>query len=285
MNEPASAWGLRRILVALDASPDSLRALEIAARLAANANAELRGLFVEDLALLRAAEIPLARELSYFSAAAVPLSRESVERKLRNQSKQVRVALARVAERARIASSFRSVRGHVGVELSGAAAEVDLLVLGGTGWSLGPRSRIGSTALEIASGSVPVLLLPKRGVPEQVHLAVYFDGSKSAQRALQAARELAETGLDGIALLVPWGVSVSDSLTESFSANGAPLEIHSRPFDASSGESLLRALQAERNGVLVVGGRELLPNLPPLETILCELEMPVLLLGPAPANP
>jgi nucleotide-binding universal stress UspA family protein len=285
VSQSASTLTLRRILVALDASPYSLAALDTAVRLAANANAELLGLFVEDSALLGAAEIPLARELSYFSASSEPLSRESVELKFRAQSKQIQAALARAAERARVASSFRCVRGHVSIEISSAAGDVDLLVIGRTGWSVGRHSRIGSTALEIASGSVPVLLLPERGIPEKVHLVVYFDGSKPAERALRAARELAEAGLDGVAVLAPSGLAIPDSLTESFLVNGTPVEIRSRSFDPSSETSLLQALKAESDGILVVGSRDLLRNLPPLQAILCDLEMPVLLLGPEPANP
>jgi hypothetical protein len=61
-------FAIRRILIALDASPDGLSALETSAWLAARMNAELQGLFVEDESLLRIAEIPLAREVPYFSA-------------------------------------------------------------------------------------------------------------------------------------------------------------------------------------------------------------------------
>lgn len=285
MSPSAPALMLRRILVALDASPHSLAALETAVRLAAGANAEVRGLFVEDAALVRAAEIPLARELSYFSAESAPVSREGVELKLRAQSRQIQATLARAAERARIASSFRCVRGHVSVEISSAAGNVDLLVLGRAGWSVGRHARIGSTALEIAAGSVPVLLLPERGIPEKVHLVVYFDASKSAERALRAARELAEAGLDGIAILVPSGLAIPALLIEPFSVNGVPIEIRTCLFDPSNEASLLRVLKAERDGVLVVGSRDLLRNLPPLQAILCDLEMPVLLLGPEPAKP
>jgi K+-sensing histidine kinase KdpD len=51
---------IRRILVALDASPDSLAALKTAADLARRMEAELMGLFVEDIELLRMADSPYA---------------------------------------------------------------------------------------------------------------------------------------------------------------------------------------------------------------------------------
>lgn len=59
---------IRRILVALDTSPSSQAALEAAVALAERLNAEVCGLFVEDVDLLRVAESPYAREILYPSA-------------------------------------------------------------------------------------------------------------------------------------------------------------------------------------------------------------------------
>ena len=53
MNEQEHALIIRRILVALDTSKHSLAALEAADELAAWLKAELFGLFVEDINLLR----------------------------------------------------------------------------------------------------------------------------------------------------------------------------------------------------------------------------------------
>ncbi|MFW5810637.1 MAG: universal stress protein, partial [Thermodesulfobacteriota bacterium] len=58
---------IRRILVALDASPASLEGLKTAAELAERLNAELYGLFVEDIDLLRAVELPFVTEIGYLS--------------------------------------------------------------------------------------------------------------------------------------------------------------------------------------------------------------------------
>ena len=68
MKEEARELVIRRILVALDASRHSLAALEAAAELAARLKAELVGLFVEDIDLLRLAGLPFAREIRYPSA-------------------------------------------------------------------------------------------------------------------------------------------------------------------------------------------------------------------------
>ena len=68
MSEAKPESSSRRILVVLDASPFGLEALEAAAGLAARLRAELQGLFVEDVDLLRLAGLPFARELAYSSS-------------------------------------------------------------------------------------------------------------------------------------------------------------------------------------------------------------------------
>jgi len=57
--EPA----IRRILVAMDTLSDNQAVLESAAELAAQLEAELTGLFVEDTDLLQAAELPVSLEV------------------------------------------------------------------------------------------------------------------------------------------------------------------------------------------------------------------------------
>ena len=58
---------IRRIMVALDASPRNVEMIEIAAKLAARMGSELIGLFVEDINLLRMADLPFASEIGLFS--------------------------------------------------------------------------------------------------------------------------------------------------------------------------------------------------------------------------
>lgn len=277
MSEP-TVFLIRRILVALDASPPSLAALGAAVDLAARMDAEVAGLFVEDTALLRLAEIPCAREMPYFSVAGVPLTRASMESKLRSQAEQIRKTLEATARSARVAWSFRSVRGKVASELRAAAAGVDLLALGGGGWSLDRRLRAGSTALEMAASSLPVLLLPGRQLPKQVHLVVYYDGSPEARRALFAATALAQAGMDGVAVLVE-RENEADSFLEESRLGNEDVEVRSVVLDAASPAELLAALRAEKGGILVLGSRRLLNKLPPLHTLLREMEMPLLLLG------
>jgi nucleotide-binding universal stress UspA family protein len=54
---------IKRIVIAIDASPTSLAALEATAELAARWDAEILGVFVEDTDLLRMATLPFAGEV------------------------------------------------------------------------------------------------------------------------------------------------------------------------------------------------------------------------------
>ena len=278
MSQTAPALVIRRILVALDASPHSLAALQASVQLAARIGAELVGLFVEDTALLRLAEIPCTRELLYFSVAGAPLTRESMESKFRAQSEQIRRTLEAAARRVQVAWSFRTVRGTIISEIKAAAAGVDLVALGKGGWSLDRRLRAGSTALEIADSSLPVLLLPSDRIPEKAHLIVYYDGSREAQRGLLAATGLSQAGIDGITVLVESDREPDPFLTETRLAN-KDIEIRCVYVDAANEAGLLATLRAEKGGILVLGSRALLNRLPTLDTILRETEMPLLLLA------
>ncbi|HWP84365.1 MAG TPA: universal stress protein, partial [Terriglobia bacterium] len=121
---------IRRILVALDASAHSLAALEEAASLAEAMEAELVGLFVEDTNLLRLASLPFARQLSYPSGAAEPLSGERLERELKVRAERARKALEAAAARRRRPWTFRAVRGQVVREILAAAMQADLILAG-----------------------------------------------------------------------------------------------------------------------------------------------------------
>lgn len=284
MSEDDRTFKIRRILVALDASPHSMAALAAAVELAARLEAELLGLFVEDVELLRLADSPYARELLYPLATEAPLNRASMESKLRAQSEQARQALAAAAKHSQVRWSFRTVRGDVASEVLAAATEADLLAMGKLGWSFGTQFRMGSTALQIAAGTTPVLLLSEHGMPPDVQPVVYYDASPAAKRGLLAAAELAKRGTKTLTLLLA-AADQDDALTMRERVNavleGKNIEVRYRQIDPQDEVSLLRALKRERPGVLVFGGRELLKKLQPLEELLRETEMALLLLGDA----
>ena len=202
MSKERQALTIKRILVALDASPHSLAALEAAVDLAARFEAELSGLFVEDENLLRLAELPFVSEIGIFTATRRRIDGEELERQIRVQSRRVRRVFTLTTERAHVKWSFRVTRGTVLAEVLSAAAEADVLVLGQAGWSLLQRGRLGSTVRGILPEQFGLALILKEGTCLGDPLAVVYDGSPSAERALLAADALRRQPDKDQALLV-----------------------------------------------------------------------------------
>lgn len=179
---------IRRILVALDASPHSVAALEAAAELASAAGAELRGFFVEDVDLLRAGALPIAREVEYFSGRLRDVDTRDLELQLRARARRVRQLLERTASRQGVAFTFDSVRGRVTAELSAAAADVDLVSVGVVGHSR--RRGPGSAVRALLEAAPAPLMVIRHGARLAGAVHVVYDGSSAAKAALGIGAEI-----------------------------------------------------------------------------------------------
>jgi K+-sensing histidine kinase KdpD len=119
---------IRRIIVSLEPAPRNWAVLEAAARLAGRMEAELVGLFVENINLLHFAGLPFACETGFASATKRDLDVEGMERSLRALAREAHQSLAAVAGRVPVRWSFRVTRGLVAAELLAEAAESDLVI-------------------------------------------------------------------------------------------------------------------------------------------------------------
>ena len=280
MREGEAEFVLHRILVALDASTHSMAALAAAVQLAAAMEAELEGLFVEDINLLRLAGLPFAREVRH-TASLEALDSLRMERALKAQAAQAREALAAAAQRAQVQWSFRVVRGQVTQEVLAAAARADLVTLGKQGRSRSPGARLGSTALRVASGAPGALLLVEYGVPAGQPVLFLFDGSEGAKHALQAAARLAKaSGARPVVLLVTATPEEADRLEQQaahlFEAMG--VHPHFRRLPGADVHTLSRALLAEGDGLVVVSARSALLPEETIQKLLDRIRNPVLLI-------
>lgn len=281
MNGHAPAERIRRILIALDASAGSLAALESVATLAARLEAELVGLFVEDVNLLRLAALPFARELSAVFARRRPLATTDMERALRAQAALAEQAMARVAARLRVPWSFRTARGQVAAELLAAAREADLIALGMAGLALGRGMRLGPTVRAFLTGAPRPVLLIGPGVAVRPPIVALYKGSASCARALEIAARLAR--LEGERLAVVLLAASDDEAQRQRSeaaARLAPLGVEAefRMVVRGDARSLERIVRAEGAGTLVLGdgsvhGEE------ELQDLLCRLGCPALLVS------
>ncbi|NOZ29507.1 MAG: universal stress protein [Chloroflexi bacterium] len=278
MSEGERERGIRRILVALDASPHSLAALEAAAELAARLEAELLGLFVEDINLLRLAGFPFAREVGSLSATPRPLDSQHIERELRAQADRARRAMARVAGRARVRWSFRVVRGQVASEVLAAASEADLVSLGKAGWSWTVRGEMGSTARWVFSQVRCHALLARQGGRLGAPMVVLYDGSPSAQRALETAASLAHGKEPPVVYILADDQEQMRQLQARASAWLQEREIAARYRWLTSADlpQLARILRSEGVGLLVLPGESSALPGDVLQTLLNEIDCALL---------
>lgn len=271
---------VHRILVALDASSHSLAALEAAAELAARLEAEVLGLFVEDVNLLRLAELPFTQEVCVSTTARRRLDVEGLERQLRAQAARMRRALAVYAERAHVRWSFQVTRGVISREVLTAASEADLITLGRTGRSFGGKGRLGSTAQAVLAEAPCLALIIEQGGRLRLPIMVIHDGSPLAQKALAAATALVR-GLDHhlIVFILAAETEAAHRVRAQASAWLQERDLMARfhLLIGSDVSRLARTVQMERGGTLVLPVRSSLLPGDALLHLLDEIKIPVLL--------
>jgi nucleotide-binding universal stress UspA family protein len=248
---------IRRILVALDASPPSVAALEAAVDLAERLNAELRGLFVEDINLLRLAELPIAREMRFPRASAQRLDATQMAAQLRGQAAQAERRLQELAVAHKLSHSFSVARGPVAAALLAATLESDLLVLGHASHALVRADRLGSTAqTAVTQAERSVLLIHPKADLSLPPLLIY-DGSPAAERALAVAITLVgENGRLFVLILAPNGDLAQQQL-DQIEARLAARHINAayRRLYGVHLPELLQLIQAAENSLLILSDR------------------------------
>ncbi len=182
----------RRILVALDSSTASDTTLETAAGIAAATASELIGLFVEDLDLLRLAEMPFAREVQLAKAMSRALEPAQLLLDLRAQAAVARAAMAKQATLHRVSWSFQVTQGRSEDAILLAAGAGDIIALAR---GFGPLARFGRFSHQVrliaARAPVPVLLAGKTSPERQGTTILPYDASEIVGRSLRLAAELA----------------------------------------------------------------------------------------------
>lgn len=174
--------------MAFDASAGSRSALEAAVRLASRLEAELEGLFVEDVNLLRLAGLPFAR--AFGAGGASRLDEAEMREALRAHAERAERAMAAAIRGTGVSWRFRTARGSIRAELLAAAAGAECVALGIVG-ELPARRHPGSTARELLAAVPGSLLLAAPGARTAGPVACLFDGTPAAIGALDRAAQLA----------------------------------------------------------------------------------------------
>lgn len=252
MTEAPRPFSVRRILVAFHPSTASRAAVEGAVEWAARLEAELEALFVEDVNVLRLAELPFVRQVSLHGATGQPAN---MELELRALAAQAERRLAEAAGRRRIRWSFKTARGHLEQEVTTAAGQVDLLILESSSRPIGREMRLEAPVrMMIAKTAASVLLLqPERSSAGPVH--VLLEAGTNLQRTIQAAADLARRHA------VPLEVTVFAAEAEQrrrllheaqAQLIGQPMPVRHRSMTGTGAAELQGVVDAVAHGTLVL---------------------------------
>lgn len=187
-DQRSDAEAIERIVVALDASPNSVAALRAAAELASWLDVELEGLYIEDINLTRLSGFPFQKEVGSYTGAVRRLDDLALQRQLRALAASIQQAMAREASRRPLRWTFQVRRGRVVTELLAASRSATVVSMGRR--SRGRRRQLGSTAASVLRESPrPVLVLSEEG-ELRLPLTVVYTGSEASERALRFAVNL-----------------------------------------------------------------------------------------------
>lgn len=239
-----------RILVALDACSELTATLaESVAAMAARLDAELEGVFVEDVELSRAAELPFVREVS-----ATGLERSFTPDNLRalnrDVSRDLEQLLARVSGERKVRWQYRRAHGN---RLATAYAASDRYDLFMPGRHLRRQGRV----------------QPSQG--EFHRICVIVGDSTRMKRVLSVVHALAVNGHTREVLLVSDEQPPGD-LTRALS--GAGLRTYFQAVSLDEPTSLLQAIRPHEPGLLIAPRTLIAPPARALE----RLPLPLLLL-------
>jgi nucleotide-binding universal stress UspA family protein len=266
---------IKRILVALDESAHSRAALEAAAAMAARLDAELLGLFVQDLELVQLAQLPFAREVGLTSAGRRAIDPQSMELALKAQAQKAKSALEASARRHGLQCSFRVARGDVVTELLAASAEVDLLALGTSGHMEIAGRRLGSTVRGIVTSATCSVLIEQHKKRTGAALMLLYEDSPAADSALARAEQLAASRHGDLVIVLTGDAKTVVRLRERIEG-ARRRDVRVRIVALDDGAKALRTLAAQQDcGLLLIAHDS--PLLAREPELLSELGYPILL--------
>lgn len=277
LDEQASTRG--RVLVLIDGSRMSYAALEAAADIAGKRGADILGVFVEELNLVRSAGYGFSREVGSVSGISRPFDPGILEQRMRRLADHARAALAGAVKQRGGKAALSIARGRVIDEVLAIAGPDDLLVLGRTGWSSPTGARLGSTARGLIRQSPgQVLLWCEQKLPYQNRVVVFLnDHDEANHRAALAAAEISRNSHLPVTIILGADREPSadwlDAIRHDLDVLGAGTRLRVMP--DTNPLTVARVLQEERASQLVVSRGCALFNEPGAEQLLAASRLPV----------
>lgn len=268
-----------RVLVLIDGSRMSYAALEAAAEIAGKRGADILGVYVEELNLVRSAGYGFSREVGSLSGISRPLDPGILQQRMQRLADRARAALATAVKQSGGRGALSVARGRVIDEVLALAGPDDLLVLGRAGWSSPAGAQLGSTARGLIRQSPgQVLLWCEHKLPRQNRVVVFLnDHDKANHRAALAAAEISRHSHQPVTIILgPDGEPAADRLNairQDLDVLGAGTRL--RVMSDTSPVAVARVLREERASQLVISRECSLFNEPGAEQLLVALSLPV----------
>lgn len=270
---------VNRILVSLDSSPHSFAGLKAAVELARHYDAELKGIFIEDITLLSLAEMPFRQEVGEYTAIVREISTDGMTRGIFVQSKWVIRTFRKLINQSDLKGDIAVLRGNVRKTIEKESEKCDLLIIGKAGTNpLGLR-RLGSTAKALIRNQKKSLLLVEEENQLGYPMIVFYDPSPLGQISLETGRELLDRGETMMILL---NADNPDELAENKKTlrNWAlenQVNISIQTYKTRAFKRFLEMISGLKTGLFILPHLEDLEKRPFVEICLETLSLPVLL--------
>ncbi|WP_227538132.1 universal stress protein [Marinobacter vulgaris] len=268
-----------RVLVLIDGSRMSYAALEAAADIAGKRGADILGVFVEELNLVRSAGYGFSREVGSASGISRPFDPGILEQRMRRLADHARAALAGAVKRRGGKAALSVARGHVIEEVLALAGPDDLLVLGRAGWSSTAGARLGSTAQGLIRQSPgQVLLWCEQKLPYPNRVVVFLNDHDGANhRAALTAAEISRHYHQPVTIILGTDgeptASRLDAIRQDLDVLGAGTRLRVMP--DTDPITVARTLREERASRLVISRECALFTAPGAEQLLAALSLPI----------
>jgi nucleotide-binding universal stress UspA family protein len=254
---------IRSVLVAIDDASAGHDTMEAAVNLAADLEAELQGLYIEDANLLRIADLPFVFEITTASATVRPIDAESMRRAMQQKADQVRRAMEDRAESARIRFSFSVTRGRALQRVRLATADTDIVFFG---------CRSHTPAVRPPAGLRP------KGAARAV--LVVLDDTPHSARGLDTAIAVAQKHARPVVilLLASERQALRQLTAEAFErSRSAEIQVTLLPQPISTLATLIQAARTQRPELLIVSRECPLLSDDAIESLIDELDCSVVL--------
>jgi len=284
VNEVIEPICIERILVSLDSSKHSLAALHAAIKLAHHYNAALKGVFIEDITLLRLAEMPFSQEVGEYSAIVREISTDGMTRGIFVQSRWVIRTFRKLINQTNLSGDFAILRGNVNETIDRESEECDLLILGKSGTNPILRRRLGSTTKALVRKRKKPLLLVEEDNRLGHPMIVLYDSSQFGQVALETAADLLDDGETLIVLMNEEDPEVFERNQQNVNnwASENQIKISIQNYRPRTFERFLQKIRGLKTGLLILPHIQSIPKRRLVELALEKVSLPILLIRTAP---